>query len=152
MKIKKMSALILAAFLTCTAPSFAYAGDTSETIEEAAEILEESGIDEILSDPENVTEIILSVKEAVGNADVSDDELKSAIDTAASGLGISLDDSEKETLIKLYNKFKNMDINEDELRSQVNKVYDTLESLGVTQDDVKGIIGKLIDIVKNILE
>ena len=44
-----------------------------------------------------------------------------------------------------------MDLDEDELRSQVRKVYDKLESLGITKDDVKGVIGKLIDIAKSLL-
>ena len=48
---------------------------------------------------------------------------------AASGLGISLTDSEKSTLVQLYNKFKNMNLDENELRTQITKVYDKLESL-----------------------
>ena len=70
---------------------------------------------------------------------------------AASGLGISLTDSEKSTLVQLYNKFKNMNLDENELRAQITKVYDKLESLGITKDDVKGVIGKLIDIAKSLL-
>ena len=63
----------------------------------------------------------------------------------------TLSDSDKSTLIQLYNKFKNMDLDENELRSQVNKVYDKLESLGITKEDVKGILGKLVDLVKEFL-
>ena len=44
-----------------------------------------------------------------------------------------------------------MNLDKDELRTQVNKVYDKLESMGITKDDVKGILGKLVDIVKGIL-
>ena len=51
----------------------------------------------------------------------------------------------------LYNKFKNMDLDEEQLREQVHKVYDKLESLGVTKEDVKSIFGKLVDMVKDIL-
>ena len=66
-------------------------------------------------------------------------------------LGVTLSDSDKSTLIQLYNKFKNMDLDENELRSQVNKVYDKLESLGITKEDVKGILGKLVELVKGFL-
>ena len=69
----------------------------------------------------------------------------------ADGLGVTLSDSDKSTLIQLYNKFKNMDLDENELRSQVNKVYDKLESLGITKEDVKGILGKLVELVKGFL-
>ena len=44
-----------------------------------------------------------------------------------------------------------MDIDEEQLRTEINKVYDKLESLGITKEDVKGILGKLVDVVKNIL-
>ena len=53
--------------------------------------------------------------------------------------------------LKIYNKFKNIDIDEENLRTQVNKIYDKLESLGITKEDVKGILGKLIDLVKSII-
>ena len=45
-----------------------------------------------------------------------------------------------------------MDLDEEQLREQVHKVYDKLESLGVTKEDVKSIFGKLVDMVKDIPE
>ena len=44
-----------------------------------------------------------------------------------------------------------MNLDENELRTQITKVYDKLESRGITKDDVKGVIGKLIDITKSLL-
>ena len=151
MKINKLSAFILAGVLTCTTPAMVYADTTSDAVDQAVSVLENSGVDDLLSDPDKVVDIIVAAKEAIGQVDVSDEEISNAIDVAASGLGISLTDSEKFTLVQLYNKFKNMDIDENELRSQITKVYDKLESLGITKDDVKGVIGKLIDIAKSLL-
>lgn len=152
MKINKLSAIILAGALTCTTPAMIYADSTTDAaVDQAVELLQENGVDDLLSDPDKVVDIIVSVQEAVGQADVSDDVVSSAIDTAASELGITLSDSDKSTLVSLYNKFKNMDLDKEELRTQVNKVYDKLESLGITKDDVKGIIGKLVSLVKDIM-
>ena len=151
MKINKLSAIILAGVLTCMTPAMVYADTTSDAIDQAVAVLEDSGIDDLLSDPDKVVDIIVAAQDAIGQVDVSDEEISSAIDVAASGLGVSLTDSEKSTLVQLYNKFKNMDLDETELRSQITKVYDKLESLGITKDDVKGIIGKLIDIAKSLL-
>ena len=151
MKINKLSAFILAGVLTCTTPAMVYADTTSDAVDQAVSVLENSGVDDLLSDPDKVVDIIVAAKEAIGQVDVSDEEISNAIDVAASGLGISLTDSEKSTLVQLYNKFKNMDLDENELRSQITKVYDKLESLGITKDDVKGVIGKLIDIAKSLL-
>ena len=149
MKINKLSAIILAGALTCTTPAMVYADTTSDAVDQA--VLENSGVDDLLSDPDKVVDIIVAAKDAIGQVDVSDEEISSAIDVAASGLGISLTDSEKSTLVQLYNKFKNMNLDENELRTQITKVYDKLESLGITKDDVKGVIGKLIDIAKSLL-
>ena len=152
MKIKKLSALILAGTLVCTTPAMVYADSTTDAVvDQAVEVLQENGVDDLLSDPDKVVDIIVAAQEAVGQADVSDDVISSAIDTAAGSLGVTLTDSEKSTLISLYNKFKTMNLDKDELRTQVNKVYDKLESMGITKDDVKGILGKLVDIVKGIL-
>ena len=152
MKINKLSALILAGALTCTTPAMVYADQTTDAaVDQAVEMLEQNGVDDLLSDPDKVVDLIISAKDTLGSVDVTDDQISSALDVAAEGLGITLSDSEKSTLIQLYNKFKNMDLDENELRSQVNKVYDKLESLGITKEDVKGILGKLVDLVKGIL-
>ena len=151
MRINKLTAIVLAGAISCTAPAMVYADDTSAAVDQAVEMLQESGVDELLSDPDKVVDIIVAAKEAVGQTDVSDDTISSAIDVAASSLGVTLSDSDKSTLVSLYNKFKNMDMDEDQLRSQINQVYDKLESLGITKEDVKGVFGKLVSLVKDIL-
>ena len=141
MKINKLSAFILAGALTCTAPAMVYADQTTDAaVDQAVELLEQSGVD-----------LIISAQETLGTVNVTDDQISSALDVAAGELGVTLSDSDKSTLIQLYNKFKNMDLDENELRSQVNKVYDKLESLGITKEDVKGILGKLVELVKGFL-
>ena len=156
MRINKLTAIVLAGAISCTAPAMVYADDTSaavdQVVDQAVEMLQESGVDELLSDPDKVVDIIVAAKEAVGQTDVSDDTISSAIDVAASSLGVTLSDSDKSTLVSLYNKFKNMDLDEEQLRSQINQVYDKLESLGITKEDVKGVFGKLVSLVKDILD
>ena len=129
-----------------------YADQTTDAaVDQAVELLEQSGVDDLLSDPDKVVDLIISAKETLGTVNVTDDQISSALDVAAGELGVTLSDSDKSTLIQLYNKFKNMDLDENELRSQVNKVYDKLESLGITKEDVKGILGKLVELVKEFL-
>lgn len=152
MKIKKLSALILAGVLTCTAPAAVSAdAQTDAAVDQAVELLEQSGISEFMSDPDNVVDVIIAAKDTIGQADVSDADIAEALDTAAAAAGFSLSDSDKDTLVGIYNKFKNIDIDEENLRTQVNKIYDKLESLGITKEDVKGILEKLIDLVKSII-
>ena len=116
MKINKLSAFILAGALTCTAPAMVYADQTTDAaVDQAVELLEQSGVDDLLSDPDKVVDLIIAAKETLGTVNVTDD------------------------------------LDENELRSQVNKVYDKLESLGITKEDVKGILGKLVELVKGFL-
>lgn len=134
MKIKKLSAWILAGALTCTAPAVVSADTaTDAAVDQAVDLLKESGIGDLLSDPDKVVDIIISAMDSVGQADVTDEEISSAIDTAAQAAGFTLSDSEKSTLVSLYNKFKNMDLDEEQLREQVHKVYDKLERSGSYQ-------------------
>lgn len=153
MRIKKLSALILAGVLSCTAPAAVYAEDNTvdAAVDAAVDILQDSEIDSLLSDPDKVVDIIVYVKDAIGNQDVSDEELMQVIDLAEESLQVEVSDSDKETLIKIFRKFQNMDLDEEQLRSQVHKIYDKLESLGITSDDVKGFLEKTIDFVKSLL-
>lgn len=153
MKInKKLSVLLLAGAMVCTTPTMAYAQDSSDIVDQAAAILQDNGVDELLSDPDKVVDLIVQAKEILGQVDVSNDEIGEALDIAAQSAGISLSDSEKNTLIQLYNKFKDTDLDEDQLRSQVERVYNKLEELGITKDDVKGILGKMLDFAKSFID
>lgn len=146
MKVKKLGALILAGVLTCTTPSAVFADDITE------EILMDTAIDTLLSDPDKVADIVIYVKDAIDQQDISDDDILYVIDQAAENFDVDLSDSDKESLLKIVKKFKNMDIDEDQLRSDIKSVYDKLESMGVDKEDVKGVLGKLINFAKSILE
>lgn len=153
MKInKKISALVVAGVVACTTPAMVYAQDSSsDVIEQAAEVLQDNEMDDLLSDPDKVVDLIVQAKAALGQVDVTDDEIGAALDVAAESAGITLTDSDKTTLIQLYNKFKNTDLDEEQLRSQIKKVYNKLEELGITKEDVKGILGKLMDFARSII-
>lgn len=45
-----------------------------------------------------------------------------------------------------------MDIDEEQLREDIKKVYETLDDLGIEKEDVKGLFGQLLDFAKNILD
>lgn len=146
MKVKKLGVLILAGVLTCTTPSAVFADDITE------EILMDTAIDTLLSDPDKVADIVIYVKDAIDQQDISDDDILYVIDQAAENFDVDLSDSDKESLLKIVKKFKDMDIDEDQLRSDIKSVYDKLESMGVDKEDVKGVLGKLINFAKSILE
>lgn len=147
MKVKRLGAFILAGVLTCTAPSAVFADEIS-----TEEMIMDMAIDSLLDNPDKVADIIIYVKEMINQQDLSDEDIRSVIDQAAEQFDVSLSDSEKDTLLKLVKKFQDMDIDEEQLREDIQSVYDTMEKLGIEKDDIKGTLGKLIDFAKSILE
>ena len=81
MRIKKAGILIIAAAITCTTPAVpAMAADTSESVQE---IISDNEIDSLVSDPDKVVDIIMYVKNEAAKQDISDDQIRSLIQTAA---------------------------------------------------------------------
>lgn len=90
------------------------------------------------------------VKDAVADQDISDDQIKEVIQTAENTVGVSLTDEEENKIVTIVKQVKNSDINEEQLRSTVTKVYDKLEEMGIGKEEVKGILHKLFDFAKSL--
>ena len=150
MRIKKIGILIIAGTIMCTAPAVpAMASDTAEAVQE---IISDNEIDSLVSDPDKVVDIIMYVKNATAQQDISDDQIKSLIQTAESTVGVSLSDEEENRLVKIIRQVKDADINEEQLRSTVTKAYDKLEEMGIGKEEVKGILHKLLDFARSLFE
>lgn len=147
MTIKKLEALILAGTIMCTTPAVpAMASDSSTAVQE---VITDNAIDSLASDPDAVVDIIMYVKDAVDQQDISDEQIKSLIQTAESTVGVSLTDEEENKVVKIVKQVKDTNIDEEQLRSTVTKVYDKLEELGIGKEEVKGILNKLFDFAKS---
>lgn len=143
--IKKLTGIMLAGTLAFSVPAPAMTSgfDTS-----ALESLIDSGVDAVFSDPDQTVDIIMYVKDQIGQQDLTDDQIGNVIDEAADYFQISLTDSERDKLVEVAKKIKDANIDEDELRSDVKAVFDSLDSLGVEKNDIKGLLKKLLDVVK----
>lgn len=147
MTIKKLGALILAGTIMCTTPAVpAMASDSSTAVQE---VITDNAIDSLASDPDAVVDIIMYVKDAVDQQDISDEQIKSLIQTAENTVGVSLTDEEENKVVKIVKQVKDTNIDEEQLRSTVTKVYDKLEELGIGKEEVKGILNKLFDFAKS---
>lgn len=129
--------------LSVPVPAIASGFDTS-----SLEALIDSGVDAVFSDPDQTVDIIMYVKDKIGQQDVTDDQIRTVINEAADAFQISLTDSEKDNLVDLARKVKDANIDEDELRSDVNAVFDKMDALGVEKNDVKGFLKKILNLVK----
>lgn len=146
MKVKKLGVLILAGVLTCTSPAAVFAEEVTE------ESRIDTAIDSLLENPDEIADIVIYVKDLIDEQDISDEDITDVIDQAAEHFQVSISESEKETLLKLVKKFRDMDIDEEQLREDIKKVYETLDDLGIEKEDVKGLFGQLLDFAKNILD
>ena len=124
-------------------PAIASGFDTS-----SLEALIDSGVDAVFSDPDQTVDIIMYVKDKIGQQDVTDDQIRTVINEATDAFQISLTDSEKDNLVDLARKVKDANIDEDELCSDVNAVFDKMDALGVEKNDVKGFLKKILNLVK----
>ena len=141
-KMKKSAALILAGVLACSMPMPVMASSDTEVVES----LLDSGIDFLASDPGKAVDIIMYAKDLVDQQNIS------AVTQAADHFGVSLSDSEVDSLVSVVRKVLDAKIDEDALRSDVNSVYSKLQDMGVTKDDAKGLVSKLIEFVKGLFE
>ena len=143
--IKKLTGIMMAGALAFSVPVPAIASgfDTS-----SLEALIDSGVAAVFSDPDQTVDIIMYVKDKIGQQDVTDDQIRTVINEAADAFQISLTDSEKDNLVDLARKVKDANIDEDELRRDVNAVFDKMDALGVEKNDVKGFLKKILNLVK----
>ena len=149
MKIKKIGALIMAGVLMCTAPAASVmASDAADTVQE---IITDNEIDSLASDPDAVVDIIMYAKDQIAKQDISDDQIREIIQAGENTAGVSLTEEEENKLITIVKKVKDTNIDEEQLRSTVTKVYDKLQEMGIGKEEVKGILHKLVDFAKSLL-
>ncbi len=149
MKLKKYNAIILAGVLTCSAPVPVFAQEAAEI---AKEVIESNQLDSLLEDSDKAADIILYVKEQIGQSNVTDEQIQDVIDLAEETLDIDLSDEDEKSLLKIIKQIKDMDIDEDKLREQISSVYSGLENLGIGKDDIKSFLSKVIDFVADLLD
>ena len=149
MKIKKFGALIMAGVLMCTAPAASVmASDAADTVQE---IITDNEIDSLASDPDAVVDIIMYAKDQIAQQDISYDQIREIIQAGENTAGVSLTEEEENKLITIVKKVKDTNIDEEQLRSTVTKVYDKLQEMGIGKEEVKGILHKLVDFAKSLL-
>lgn len=147
-KIKKLTAAIMTAAVLFCAPVTSMAADTAGS--QAEEVIMEN-VDNLLSDPGQVADIVVYVKDLIDQQQITGEQIASGVDMASEALGISLTDSEKEAIVNVAQKILAADVDAETLRSQIESVYDKMEELGIGKEEVKGFIQKVIDFAKSLL-
>lgn len=134
------------------------------TGEELSEDNMDAAVDELvttgeLSDSigssEDAENLIALVKESVVSENLnSDEEILQAIDDAASELGITLSDDEKQLILNLMKKLAKLDLDPEKLKKQASDIYNRLQDMGIdlSQYDRDSMIEKLTGWLNRLIE
>jgi uncharacterized protein YpuA (DUF1002 family) len=94
--------------------------------------------------------LLAKIKEEVANnPPQTDADLRALIEKVAKDLGITLTEEEINSLISLFNKMKNANINWDQVNDQLSKAKDKLSAF-LQSEEGKTFIQNIIDILKEI--
>jgi uncharacterized protein YpuA (DUF1002 family) len=119
----------------------------ADSVEAATqELVATSQIGDELGNTEQAENLIAAVKEAIVADSVTDpDKIEGIIEDAAGKLQITLTEEQKQMIRDLMEKIGNLDLNVEDLKSQVQGIYDKLDEMGIhiTQEDVQGFFAQI---------
>lgn len=82
----------------------------------------------------------------------NEDTIRAVIDEGANQLGISISDSEKESIVSLMKKIGDLDLDFDSMKEQAKDLFNTLEDMGINKEQAKNFLQKIFDAIKEFFE
>ena len=100
----------------------------------------------------DATELVSRVKEEIAKNPVqSEDDLRALIQKVAKDMGIDLSESELNGLVDLFNKMKDLNIDWDQVQSDLHNISGKLGYF-LNKDETQSFIQQLIDFLKQLVE
>ncbi|GIN60676.1 hypothetical protein J27TS8_06690 [Robertmurraya siralis] len=148
------------AALTGIIKAYEISADTTipEEVKQAAneEMVETAELGESVGQ-ENAAALIAKIKEEIAkNAPETDADLRAIIEQAANELGITLTEEEISSLMALFNKLKNLDIDWNQVGEQLNQAKDKISKFLESEegqgflDSLKRFFVGIIDAIKSL--
>ncbi|WP_377888473.1 DUF1002 domain-containing protein [Alkalihalobacillus sp. R86527] len=117
----------------------------NEELVKTAKLSESIGADK-------ATELMTKIKDEIStNPPETEKELKDLIQQKANDSGIELTSEELDGLVALFERMKNLDIDWDQVRSQLENAKEDLNEF-LNKEETKNFISKFIDFVKSIID
>ncbi|ADH99828.1 DUF1002 domain-containing protein [Salisediminibacterium selenitireducens] len=117
----------------------------NEELVKTAQLGEEHGNEE-------ATELMARIKEALAEEDIeTTDDLRDLIRRLADELGISLSDEDLEGLVSLFDRMREMNIDWDQVRSQIDSVRENISDF-IGSEQGQGIIRAIINFFNDLLD
>lgn len=113
----------------------------SEELVTTGELGDEIGKDE-------AAELIRKIKEKVVSSQIKDSEdIRRIIIEISGELNINLTQEQIDQIVKLMEKIRNLDLNVENIREQLNKIAGNLDKVKKTVEENKGLIQKILDAI-----
>lgn len=132
-----------------------YENMTGQTIDDkdvdvaTNELVITSQLGEALNDSETAEELVGFIKNEVIDKDLSEDEIDTLIDQAASEFQVDLSEEDRESIQNLMKDIKGLDLNVDDLKEQIGGLYEKLQgmdlNINLDQEQVDGFLSNLFN-------
>ncbi|WP_371018244.1 DUF1002 domain-containing protein [Pseudalkalibacillus sp. JSM 102089] len=94
---------------------------------------------------DKATELMTKIKDEIAtNPPETEDDLRTVIKQIANDSGIELTQDELDGLVELFNRMKNLDIDWDQMKSQLQNARENLDDF-LNKDETQSFIQKIID-------
>lgn len=105
------------------------------------------------TDSEEIEQLMAFVKAKVVEEGLdNEDTIRAVIDEGANQLGISISDSEKQSIVSLMKKIGDLDLDLDSMKKQAKDLFNTLEDMGIDKEQAKNFLQKIFDAIKDFFE
>lgn len=124
-----------------------------EDVKQAAnqEMVETAKLGESIG-KENASALLAKIKEEIAkNPPKTEEELRNIIEQAASELGIKLTEKQIQSLIDLFNKLKDLNIDWNQVGDQLNKAKDKISKY-LESEEGQGFLDKLKDFFVSLID
>lgn len=124
-----------------------------EDVKQAAnqEMVETAKLGESIG-KENASALLAKIKEEIAkNPPETEEELRNIIEQAASELGIKLTEKQIQSLIDLFNKLKDLNIDWNQVGDQLNKAKDKISKY-LESEEGQGFLDKLKDFFVSLID
>lgn len=102
---------------------------------------------------ETAEKLVALTKQRVVDENVSSvGEIRKIIEESAEELDVTLTEEQKESLTKLFDKIKGLDLDVDKMKQQAEEVYKKLQNLGLDVEKASGILDKITRFFENLAE
>ncbi|HWO78320.1 MAG TPA: DUF1002 domain-containing protein [Bacillus sp. (in: firmicutes)] len=120
----------------------------NEELSLATELAQKEGLDQ-----DKVSELLTEIKQQIAEQNpVSREEVEQIIDERLKALEISLSPEDRQLLIDLFEKMRNLNINFDNVQSQLENLANDIQQRIEEAVGDKGFLQTIIDFFKNLIE